>query len=151
PIVVAGRSDSAQFDNMLELLHLGGRSLAHSMMMMIPEAWEHDAAMDPERRDFYRYSSSLLEPWDGPAAICFTDGLRVGATLDRNGLRPARYLITEDDRIILASETGVIDVPTRDIRFKGRLTPGKMLLVDTEEGRVVSDDEIKREIAHRWP
>jgi glutamate synthase (NADPH/NADH) large chain len=151
PIVVAGRSDSAQFDNMLELLHLGGRSLAHSMMMMIPEAWEHDAAMDPERRDFYRYSSSLLEPWDGPAAICFTDGLRIGATLDRNGLRPARYLITEDDRIILASETGVIDVPTRDIRFKGRLTPGKMLLVDTEEGRVVSDDEIKREIAHRWP
>ena len=151
PIIVPGRSDSAQFDNMLELLHLGGRSLVHSIMMMIPEAWQNATNMDRARLDYYRYASSLLEPWDGPAAIAFSDGTRVGATLDRNGLRPARYLITNDDRIILASETGVVSVPPENIRYKGRLTPGKMLLVDTEEGRVVSDDEIKAEISRRWP
>jgi glutamate synthase (NADPH/NADH) large chain len=151
PIIVPGRSDSAQFDNMLELLYLGGRSLAHSMMMMIPEAWENHRDMEPELRDFYHYSSSLLEPWDGPAAIAFTDGLRVGATLDRNGLRPARYLITEDDLLVLASETGVVDVAADNIREKGRLQPGKMLLVDTEEGRIIDDAEIKAEVAHRWP
>jgi glutamate synthase (NADPH/NADH) large chain len=151
PIIVPGKSDSAQFDNMLELLCLGGRSLPHAMMMMIPEAWEEHAEMTDERRAFYEYSSALLEPWDGPAAIAFTDGQLIGATLDRNGLRPARYLVTEDHRIILASETGVIDVPDAEVRKKGRLTPGRMLLVDTAEGRILEDEEVKRDIATRWP
>ena len=151
PIIVPGGSDSGQFDNMLELLTLGGRSLPHSMMMMIPEAWEQDPQMDDERKAFYEYASSLVEPWDGPAAIAFTDGQVVGATLDRNGLRPARYVITEDDRVILASEIGVIDVPTTQVRKKGRLQPGKMFLVDTVEGRIVGNEDIKREIAGRWP
>ena len=151
PIVVPGKSDSAQFDNMLELLTLGGRSLPHSMMMMIPEAWESNPQMDSERRAFYEYTSSLLEPWDGPAAIAFTDGHLIGATLDRNGLRPARYLITEDDRVILASETGVIDVPASQIRRKGRLQPGRMFIVDTDEGRILEDEEVKRDITTRWP
>ncbi|WP_428266695.1 glutamate synthase large subunit [Haliangium sp.] len=151
PIVVPGKSDSAQFDNMLELLHLGGRTLPNAMMMMIPEAWERHELMDEERRNYYRYSTSLLEPWDGPAAIAFTDGFLVGATLDRNGLRPARYLITDDDRVILASESGVIDVPPDQIRAKGRLQPGRMFVVDTSEGRIVSDEEIKHDISHRFP
>jgi glutamate synthase (NADPH/NADH) large chain len=151
PIITPGGSDSAAFDNMLELLQLGGRSLPHAMMMMIPEAWEKHADMPQERRDFYRYAATLMEPWDGPAAIAFTDGHLIGATLDRNGLRPARYLITEDDRVILASETGVIDVPPEQVRMKGRLQPGRMFVVDTTEGRIISDDEIKREIAARWP
>ncbi|MEZ4361002.1 MAG: glutamate synthase large subunit [Kofleriaceae bacterium] len=151
PIIVPGKSDSAQFDNLAELLTLGGRTLPHALMMMIPEAWEGNAAMPEERRDFYRYSASLMEPWDGPAAIVFSDGFLVGATLDRNGLRPARYLITTDDRVILASETGVIDVPPERIRKKGRLQPGKMFVVDTIEGRVVDDDELKRDIAGRFP
>jgi len=151
PIIVPGKSDSAQFDNMVELITLGGRNLPHAMMMMIPEAWEGNPAMDPERKNFYRYASSLMEPWDGPAAIVFSDGYVVGATLDRNGLRPARYLVTTDDRVILASETGVIDVPPERIRKKGRLTPGKMFLVDTVEGKIVSDDELKRDIATRFP
>jgi glutamate synthase (NADPH/NADH) large chain len=140
PIIVPGKSDSAQFDNMVELLCLGGRQLPHAMMMMIPEAWEGHTLMSDERRAFYQYSSALLEPWDGPAAIAFTDGQLIGATLDRNGLRPARYLVTEDDRIILASEMGVIDVPAAQVRRKGRLTPGRMLLVDTEEGRILEDE-----------
>ncbi|GMU00335.1 glutamate synthase-related protein [Corallococcus caeni] len=151
PIIVPGKSDSAQFDNMVELLYLGGRTLPHAMMMMIPEAWEGNKEMGDERRAFYEYSASLLEPWDGPAAIAFTDGQLIGATLDRNGLRPARYLVTEDDRIILASETGVIDVPPSQVRRKGRLTPGRMLLVDTTEGRILEDEEVKREITSRWP
>ena len=151
PIIVPGNSDSAQFDNMLELLHLGGRSLPHSMMMMIPEAWESDPHMAPELANFYRYSSALMEPWDGPAAIAFTDGNVIGATLDRNGLRPARYLITEDDRVILASEAGVLDVPPDQVRSKGRLQPGKMFVVDTEEGRIIDDGEVKSEIVRRWP
>ncbi|MFP2933162.1 glutamate synthase central domain-containing protein, partial [Pyxidicoccus sp. 3LG] len=151
PVIVPGKSDSAQFDNMVELLCLGGRTLPHALMMMIPEAWEGDALMADERRAFYEYSSALLEPWDGPAAIAFTDGQLIGATLDRNGLRPARYLVTEDDRIILASETGVIDVPPAQVRRKGRLTPGRMLLVDTTEGRILEDDEVKRDITTRWP
>ena len=151
PIVRPNGSDSAQFDNTLELLCLGGRSLAHSMMMMIPEAWENNHDMDLERRNFYRYSSSMMEPWDGPAAIAFTDGTRVGATLDRNGLRPARYLVTDDERVILASETGVIDVATEHIVRKGRLRPGCMFVVDTEEGRIIEDVEIKKEITRRWP
>ncbi|MCY1081682.1 glutamate synthase large subunit [Archangium lansingense] len=151
PIIVPGKSDSAQFDNMVELLCLGGRPLPHAMMMMIPEAWEGHALMSDERRAFYEYSSALLEPWDGPAAIAFTDGQLIGATLDRNGLRPARYLVTEDNRIILASETGVIDVPASQVRRKGRLTPGRMLLVDTLEGRILEDEEVKRDITTRWP
>ncbi|MBZ4332123.1 glutamate synthase large subunit [Corallococcus sp. AS-1-12] len=151
PIIVPGKSDSAQFDNMVELLYLGGRTLPHAMMMTIPEAWEGNKEMGDERRAFYEYSASLLEPWDGPAAIAFTDGQLIGATLDRNGLRPARYLVTEDDRIILASETGVIDVPASQVRRKGRLTPGRMLLVDTTEGRILEDEEVKREITSRWP
>ncbi|WNG60961.1 glutamate synthase large subunit [Archangium gephyra] len=151
PIIVPGKSDSAQFDNMVELLYLGGRPLPHAMMMMIPEAWEGHTLMSDERRAFYEYSSSLLEPWDGPAAIAFTDGQLIGATLDRNGLRPARYLVTEDDRIILASETGVLDVPASQVRRKGRLTPGRMLLVDLLEGRILEDEEVKRDITTRWP
>ncbi|MDP3504554.1 MAG: glutamate synthase large subunit [Myxococcales bacterium] len=151
PIIVPGKSDSAQFDNMLELLVLGGRSLPNAMMLMIPEAWERNPQMDDARRAFYQYSSSLMEPWDGPAAITFTDGRLVGATLDRNGLRPARYVITEDDRVILASEAGVIDVPPAQVKRKGRLQPGKMFIVDTDEGRIVEDDEVKKEIAGRWP
>ncbi|HEY5924135.1 MAG TPA: glutamate synthase large subunit, partial [Kofleriaceae bacterium] len=151
PIIVPGKSDSAQFDNMLELLTLGGRTLPHSMMMMIPEAWEGNPAMDDERKSFYRYASSLVEPWDGPAAIVFSDGQLVGATLDRNGLRPARWTVTTDDRVILASETGVIDVPPDQVRAKGRLTPGMMFVVDTAEGRIVDDAELKRDVAGRFP
>jgi glutamate synthase (NADPH/NADH) large chain len=151
PIIVPGKSDSAQFDNMLELLYLGGRSLPHSIMMMIPEAWQGYGEMPQERKDFYEYLQSLMEPWDGPAAIAFTDGEVIGATLDRNGLRPARYLVTDDDRIILASETGVLDIPPENVCAKGRLRPGKLLLVDTAEGRILDDDEVKRDLAGRWP
>ena len=151
PIIVPGGSDSAQFDNMLELLHLGGRSLPHSIMMMIPEAWERNELMDPDRRAFYEYSASLMEPWDGPAAIAFTDGHVVGATLDRNGLRPARYVETVDGRVVLASETGAIDIRPDQIRAQGRLRPGRIFVVDTEEGRIVTDEEMKREVSTRWP
>jgi glutamate synthase (NADPH/NADH) large chain len=151
PIIVPGKSDSAQFDNMVELLTLGGRTLPHSMMMMIPEAWEGNVAMDEERKAFYRYAGSLVEPWDGPAAIVFSDGQLVGATLDRNGLRPARWTITTDDRVILASETGVIDVPAEQVKQKGRLTPGMMFVVDTVEGRIVDDAELKHDVAGRFP
>ncbi|HTR53185.1 MAG TPA: glutamate synthase large subunit [Kofleriaceae bacterium] len=152
PILVPGKSDSAQFDNMIELLTLGGRALPHAMMMMIPEAWENaGAAMDDDRRSFYRYASSLVEPWDGPAAIVFSDGQLVGATLDRNGLRPARWTITSDDRVVLASETGVLDIPPELVVQKGRLQPGRMFVVDTAEGRVVDDGELKREVANRFP
>ncbi|MCB9663733.1 MAG: glutamate synthase large subunit [Alphaproteobacteria bacterium] len=151
PIIVPGKSDSAQFDNMVELLHLGGRTLPHAMMMMIPEAFEGDALMEPERRAFYDYASNLMEPWDGPAAICFTDGFLIGATLDRNGLRPARYLVTTDDRVVLSSETGVVDIPPEMVRRKGRLKPGRMLLVDTIEKRIIDDDEAKAEITNRFP
>ncbi|MFO0593988.1 MAG: glutamate synthase large subunit [Myxococcaceae bacterium] len=151
PIIVPGKSDSAQFDNMLELLTLGGRSLPHSMMLMIPEAWSGNADMDEARRAFYEYSSSLMEPWDGPAAMAFTDGHLVGATLDRNGLRPARYVVTRDDRVILASEAGTIDVPPDRVLRKGRLQPGRMFLVDTQEGRILEDADVKNEIVTRWP
>jgi glutamate synthase (NADPH/NADH) large chain len=154
PIIVPGKSDSAQFDNLVELLTLGGRTLPHAMMMMIPEAWDDQATrltIDDDRKSFYRYASSLVEPWDGPAAIVFSDGQLVGATLDRNGLRPARWTITTDDRAILASETGVIDVPPERVRAKGRLTPGMMFVVDTAEGRIVDDAELKREVAGRFP
>lgn len=151
PIIVPGRSDSAQFDNMLELLHLGGRSLPHAIMMMIPEAWENDQAMEHERRAFYEYSSRLMEPWDGPAAVAFTDGKLVGATLDRNGLRPARYIITKDGRVILSSEVGVTDIPDDQIVSKGRLRAGRMFVVDTVQGTILIDSEIKNEITRRYP
>ncbi|MCE9574980.1 MAG: glutamate synthase large subunit [Deltaproteobacteria bacterium] len=151
PIIVPGKSDSAQFDNMVELITLGGRTLPHAMMMMIPEAWEGNPDMDEERKAFYRYASSLVEPWDGPAAIVFSDGQLVGATLDRNGLRPARWLITTDDRVVLASESGVVDVPPERVRAKGRLKPGMMFVVDTAEGRIVDDAELKRDVAGRFP
>jgi glutamate synthase (NADPH) large chain len=144
-------SDSAQFDNMIELLTLGGRALPHAMMMMIPEAHEGNVAMDEDRKAFYRYASSLVEPWDGPAAIVFSDGQLVGATLDRNGLRPARWTITTDNIAILASETGVIDVPPDRVKAKGRLQPGMMFVVDTVEGRIVDDAELKRDVAGRFP
>ncbi|MFT3696692.1 MAG: glutamate synthase large subunit [Kofleriaceae bacterium] len=150
PIIVPGKSDSAQFDNMVELLTLGGRTLPHSMMMMIPEAWE-SGNLDDDRTSFYRYATSLVEPWDGPAAIVFFDGQIVGATLDRNGLRPARWTQTTDDRVILASEAGVIDVPVEQVKAKGRLTPGMMFVVDTAEGRIVDDAELKRDVASRFP
>jgi glutamate synthase (NADPH/NADH) large chain len=150
PIIVPGKSDSAQFDNMVELLVLGGRALPHAMMMMIPEAWEN-GGLDDERTSFYRYAASLVEPWDGPAAIVFNDGQLVGATLDRNGLRPLRWTITTDDRVIAASETGVVDVAPELVKQKGRLTPGMMFVVDTAEGRIVDDAELKREVASRFP
>ncbi len=151
PIIVPGKSDSAQFDNLVELLTLGGRTLPHSMMMMIPEAWEGNTAMAEERKAFYRYSASLVEPWDGPAAIVFSDGQLVGATLDRNGLRPARWTITTEGKVILASETGVIDIPPERIKAKGRLQPGMMFVVDTAEGRIVDDAELKHDVAGRFP
>ncbi len=151
PIIVPGKSDSAQFDNMVELLTLGGRSLPHAMMMMIPEAWENDTLMSDERRAYYQYAGTRMEPWDGPAAIAFTDGHLVGATLDRNGLRPCRYVITDDDRVILASEVGVLDVPPSKVLKKGRLRPGRMFIVDTHEGQILDDGEVKQEIITRWP
>ncbi len=151
PIIVPGKSDSAQFDNMLELLTLAGRSLPHSMMLLIPEAWSGNAEMDDARRAFYEFSSSLMEPWDGPAAMVFTDGHLVGATLDRNGLRPARFVVTRDDRVILSSEVGVIDVPPEQVVRKGRLQPGRMFLVDTDEGLLLDDAGVKDEIVKRWP
>ncbi|MDQ3406328.1 MAG: glutamate synthase large subunit, partial [Actinomycetota bacterium] len=151
PIVDPEGSDSASFDEVLELLHLGGRSLPHAVLMMIPEAWENHSTMDPKQRAFYRFHSSLMEPWDGPACVTFTDGTLVGAVLDRNGLRPARWWHLADDRVVLASETGVLDVPPADVVAKGRLRPGRMFLVDTEAGRIVDDDEVKAELADALP
>lgn len=144
PIVTPGASDSASFDEVLELLHLSGRSLPHAIMMMIPEAWEKQKDMDPRLKAFYEYHSLLMEPWDGPASVTFTDGSLVGATLDRNGLRPGRYLVTDDGLVILGSETGVYDVDPSKVVERGRLRPGKMFLVDTEQGRIISDAEIKQ-------
>ncbi|HEY7917132.1 MAG TPA: glutamate synthase central domain-containing protein, partial [Acidimicrobiales bacterium] len=151
PIVTPGASDSASFDEVLELLHLGGRSLHHAVLMMIPEAWENHRTMDPARRAFYRYHASLMEPWDGPAAVAFTDGTIIGAVLDRNGLRPARYWVTDEGLVVLASEVGVIDVPPGTVVRKGRLQPGRMFLVDTAAGRIVDDDEIKDALAAEQP
>ena len=147
PISYEGQSDTACFDNALEFLVRGGYSLAHAMMMLIPEAWAGNPLMDEERRAFYEYHAALMEPWDGPAAIAFTDGRQIGATLDRNGLRPARYLVTDDGLVVLASEMGVLPIPEEKIVEKWRLQPGKMLLIDLEQGRIVSDDEIKHELA----
>jgi glutamate synthase (ferredoxin) len=151
PAVDADGSDTAIFDNVLELLHLSGRSLAHVMMMMIPEPWSRDPTMSPERRAFYEYHACLMEPWDGPASLAFTDGVRVGATLDRNGLRPGRYYVTRDGRVVMASEAGVLDIPPADVLAKGRLRPGRMFLVDTSEGRIISDDELKTAVASTHP
>jgi len=151
PIITEGASDSASFDEVLELLYLAGRSLPHAMMMMIPEAWEKHSDIEANRKSFYEYHSMLIEPWDGPAAVIFTDGELVGATLDRNGLRPGRYIITEDGLVVLASEIGVADIEPSKIVRKGRLQPGKMFLVDTAAGRIIEDDEIKSEIAALEP
>ncbi|PRX09035.1 UNVERIFIED_ORG: glutamate synthase (NADH) large subunit [Martelella mediterranea] len=151
PISYEGQSDTACFDNALEFLVQGGYSMAHAVMMLIPEAWAGNMSMDPQTRAFYEYHAALMEPWDGPAAVAFTDGRQIGATLDRNGLRPARYLITKDDRIIMASEAGVLPVEEENIVAKWRLQPGRMLLIDMEKGRIVSDDEIKSELAGMHP
>jgi glutamate synthase (ferredoxin) len=151
PVVNPNGSDSAMFDNVLELLVLAGRSLPHAIMMMIPEPWSKNAQMDDARRAFYQYHSSLMEPWDGPASIAFTDGRKIGAILDRNGLRPSRYYVTTDDLVIMASEAGVLEIPPEQIVRKGRLQPGRMFLVDTEEGRIVEDEEIKQQIVNERP
>ncbi|GIU83410.1 MAG: glutamate synthase [Acidimicrobiales bacterium] len=151
PIITPGASDSASFDECLELLHMGGYSLPHAVLMMIPEAWENHESMDPARRAFYSFHASLMEPWDGPASIAFTDGTIVGAVLDRNGLRPSRYWVTADDLVVMASEVGVVDVDPTRVVHKGRLQPGRMFLVDTTKGRIVPDDEIKRELALQHP
>ncbi|PJJ63158.1 glutamate synthase large subunit [Compostimonas suwonensis] len=151
PIVTPGASDSASFDEVLELLSLSGRSLPHSMMMMVPTAWENQTDLDPAVRDFYEYHSMLMEPWDGPAALTFTDGTLVGATLDRNGLRPGRYLITDDGLVVLGSETGVLDIDPAKVVRKGRLQPGRMFLIDTAEGRVIEDEEVKAQLAELEP
>lgn len=151
PIVDASGSDSAMFDNTLEFLHLTGRSLPHAVMMMIPEPWEKNKLMTKEKHDFYEFNSFLMEPWDGPAAIGFTDGKVIGGVLDRNGLRPARYYVTNDDRVVMASEVGVVDEAAENIRYKGRLEPGKMLLIDLDQQRIISDEEIKQEVATEHP
>jgi glutamate synthase (NADPH) large chain len=151
PIIQPGGSDSASFDNALELLVMAGRGISHAMAMLIPEAWSGNPDMNPQKRAFYEYHASLMEPWDGPAAIAFTDGRSIGATLDRNGLRPARYLVTNDDLIIMASEAGVLPVKPEDVKLKGRLQPGKMLLVDTVGGRIISDKELKANLYGRNP
>ncbi|MEN9412745.1 MAG: hypothetical protein RIQ92_1182, partial [Actinomycetota bacterium] len=151
PIVEMSGSDSASFDEVLELLYLGGRSLPHAVLMMIPEAWENHATMSQKRRDFYAFHASMMEPWDGPACVTFTNGHQVGAVLDRNGLRPSRYWVTDDGLVVLASEVGVLDFPAEKIVRKGRLQPGKMFLVDIESGRIIEDDEIKDSLADAAP
>ena len=151
PIITTGQSDSACLDNMIELLMLTGRSLPHVMMMLIPEAWDGNEQMDPAKKAFYEYHASIMEPWDGPASISFTDGKMIGATLDRNGLRPSRYCVTNDDRVIMASEAGVLPVDQKTVIEKGRLQPGKMFVVDMEQGRIISDDELKAKICTQKP
>ncbi|WP_042907438.1 glutamate synthase central domain-containing protein, partial [Mycobacterium avium] len=151
PICTPGASDTARFDEVLELLHLGGRSLAHAVLMMIPEAWERHESMDPARRAFYQYHASLMEPWDGPASMTFTDGTVIGAVLDRNGLRPSRIWVTEDGLVVMASEAGVLDLDPATVVRRMRLQPGRMFLVDTAQGRIVSDEEIKAELAAEHP
>ena len=151
PVCTPGASDSARFDEVLELLHLGGRSLPHSVLMMIPEAWERNEDMDPERRAFYAYHSALMEPWDGPASVCFSDGTVVGAVLDRNGLRPSRIWVTDDGLVVMASEVGVLDLDPARVVKRMRLQPGRMFLVDTAQGRIISDEEIKAELAAEHP
>jgi glutamate synthase (NADPH) large chain len=151
PLIFPGQSDSASFDNALELLVMGGYSIAHAVMMMIPEAWEGHSLMDPSRRAFYEYHAAMMEPWDGPAAIAFSDGRQIGATLDRNGLRPARYIVTDDDLVIMGSECGCLPIPEEKITQKWRLQPGKMFLVDLEKGRIIDDKELKESLASNKP
>ncbi|MGH3746361.1 MAG: glutamate synthase subunit alpha, partial [Micromonosporaceae bacterium] len=151
PVCTPSASDSATFDEVLEMLHLSGRSLPHAVLMMIPEAWQNDTEMEPARRAFYQFHSCLMEPWDGPACVAFTDGTVIGGVLDRNGLRPARWWRTADDVVILASEAGVADVDPSRVVAKGRLQPGRMFLVDTAAGTIVDDDEIKAQLAHEQP
>src|SRR5712671_4795908 len=151
PLIYDGQSDSASFDNALELLVMSGYSIAHAMMLMIPEAWENHTLMDPQRRAFYEYHAAMMEPWDGPASIAFTDGRQIGATLDRNGLRPSRYIVTDDDLVIMGSECGCLPVPEERIVKKWRLQPGKMFLVDLERGRIVDDKELKDGLAGSKP
>ncbi|MEV6264623.1 glutamate synthase large subunit [Streptomyces sp. NPDC051784] len=151
PVCTPDASDSASFDEVLELLHLGGRSLPHSVLMMVPEAWENHASMDPARRAFYQYHATMMEPWDGPACVTFTDGTQVGAVLDRNGLRPGRYWVTDDGLVVLSSEVGVLDIDPSKVVRKGRLQPGRMFLVDTAEHRIIEDDEIKASLAAEQP
>jgi glutamate synthase (NADPH/NADH) large chain len=151
PLISGSQSDSASLDNMMELLTMTGRSLPHVMMMLIPEAWDGNDSMDPEKKAFYEFHASVMEPWDGPASISFTDGRMIGATLDRNGLRPSRYCVTSDDRVIMASETGALPVDPSLIIENGRLQPGKMFIVDIEEGRIISDDEVKKSICSQKP
>ena len=151
PITFEGQSDTATFDNALELLTMSGYSLAHAVMMMIPEAWEQHTEMDARRRAFYEYHAAMMEPWDGPAAMVFTDGRQIGATLDRNGLRPARYIVTDDDLVVMASETGVLPIAENRIVKKWRLQPGKMFLIDFEQGRIVDDEELKNQFASAKP
>src|SRR5438477_4412138 len=151
PVIVDGGSDSAVFDNAVEMLVMTGRSLPHAMMMLIPEAWDGHETMSDEKKAFYEYHSCLMEPWDGPASMVFTDGAVIGATLDRNGLRPSRYYVTKDGLVVMASEVGVLDIPPENIQVKGRLQPGKMLLIDTREGRIIDDTELKHRIATENP
>jgi glutamate synthase (ferredoxin) len=151
PIIDETGSDSSMFDNCLEFIHLTGRSLPHAVMMMIPEPWEKNNLMSDEKREFYRFQNFLMEPWDGPAAMAFTDGDVIGGVLDRNGLRPSRYYVTKDDKVILASEVGVADIKPENVKYKGRLEPGKMLLIDTKARRIVSDEEIKHEVSNLYP
>ncbi len=151
PLIVQGKSDSACFDNALELLVMGGYSLGHAMMLMIPEAWADNPLMDEKRRAFYEYHAALMEPWDGPAGVAFTDGRQIGATLDRNGLRPARYIVTDDDLVVMASEVGVLPIPEQRIVKKWRLQPGKMFLIDLEQGRIIDDTELKSDLANARP
>src|SRR5215467_7561766 len=151
PVIVDGGSDSAMFDNALEMLVMTGRSLPHAMMMLIPEAWDGHETMSDEKKAFYEYHSCLMEPWDGPASMVFTDGVVIGATLDRNGLRPSRYYVTNDGLVVMASEVGVLDIPAENIKLKGRLQPGKMFLIDTTQGRIIDDTELKHKIAGEKP
>jgi len=151
PVIEPDVSDSGSFDNVLEFLLMGGRSLQEAVMMMVPEAWQNDSSMSEEKRAFYEYQSALMEPWDGPASIVFTDGSYIGATLDRNGLRPSRYYLTHDDRVVMASEVGVLPIDADNVKFKGRLQPGKMFLIDFDKGRMIPDEELKHEFAAKQP
>ncbi|CAG18965.1 glutamate synthase large subunit [Photobacterium profundum] len=151
PICQEGSSDSSNFDMALELLVLSGRSLPHALMMLIPEAWQENKTMDPKRRAFYQYHANVMEPWDGPASVCFTDGVQVGATLDRNGLRPSRYTVTKDDFLVMASESGVVKIDPENVQFRGRLQPGRIFVADLEQGRIISDEEVKDSITTAQP
>jgi len=151
PVIDDDCTDSGSFDSVLEFMLMSGRSLPASVMMMIPEAWQSDTNMDQGKKDFYEYHSALMEPWDGPASIVFSDGQYIGAVLDRNGLRPSRYYVTHDDRVIMASEVGVVHVEPENVKLKGRLQPGKMFLLDFEEGRLIPDEEVKSSIANKKP